>query len=121
MIDQVSRITNVVKDELAKAAVTSGIDKSFVGFVVGPTGPVPIQTPMGNAMVPSWVVTVTLRTELLGMPPIPSPVLVPGPLPQDEDFRGATRQALKAAAEERDRLMNPEPLPPNTIPGELVK
>ena len=121
MIDQVQRITNVVKDELAKAAVTNGIDRSLLGFVVWPTGPVPVQTPMGTAVVPSWVVTVTLRTELLGMPPIPSPVLVPGPLPQDEDFRGATRQALQAAAAERDRLMNPEPMPANVIKGELVK
>jgi hypothetical protein len=109
MIDHFTHVLSVVKEELAKVSLANGVDKSLVGFVVSALGPTPIQTPGGAAMINgAWLVTVTLRTELIGQPPIPAPVIIPGPMPDDADFRGAVGMAVKACVEARDKLMRGE-------------
>lgn len=100
MIDQHQRLSGVVKDELAKAAAALGVDKSQVGYFVGPSF-APMQQPDGQVgLMFSWVVTVTLRIPLLGYPAISFPVVIPTPplaLPNDDAFRGAAKMGLENA------------------------
>lgn len=107
MIDHQTRITAIIKQVISETSLTQGIDKAKAGFVVTPTGPVPLQSPEGGAMlVPCWIVTVTIQTDLIGQPPIQVPITIPGALPGDEEFRGATREAFQAAVKKRDEVMN---------------
>lgn len=100
MIDQQQRLSGVVKDELAKAAASLGVDKSQVGYFVSPSF-APMQQPDGQVgLMFSWVVTVTLRIPLLGYPPVGFPVVIPTPpgtLPADDAFRGAAKMGLESA------------------------
>lgn len=108
MIDHQTRVIAIVKQVVSESALSNGIDKTRAGYIVSPTGPVPMQGADGSAvLVPCWIITVTLRTELIGVPPIQVPITIPGALPADDEFRGATRQAFEAAVQERDKVMMP--------------
>lgn len=129
MINHQLNFEAAIKDELSKAAASQGIEKSFVGYVLTFSFG-PVQTVQGQMLMPTWILAVSLRTELLGVAPIVVPIMVPNPvdptagtayLPADSDFRGAARQALDVAIQGRDALMHPESPPANTISGELVK
>jgi hypothetical protein len=129
MINHVVNFENAIKDELAKAAVSHGVDKSFIGYALT-FGFAPVQTAAGQMLMPSWTLMVSLRTELLGVAPVVVPIMVPlqispeagtSHLPSESDFRGAARQALDVAVEGRDRLMHPERAPDGSIPGEVVR
>lgn len=109
MIDHQTRITAIVKQVISETSLAQGIDKGKAGFVVTPTGPVPLQTEAGAMLAPCWLVTVTIQTDLIGQPPVQVPITIPGALPGDEEFRGATREAFMAAVKERDRLMTVKP------------
>lgn len=129
MINHQLNFEAAVKDELSKAAVSQGIDKSFVGYILAFSFG-PVQTAVGQMLMPTWILAVSLRTELLGVAPIVVPIMVPNPvnpeagtahLPSDTDFRGAARQALDVAVQGRDALMHPERTPANTVPGEVIR
>lgn len=127
MINHQTNFETAVKDELAKAAVAQGVDKSFVGYTLAFSFG-PVQTAAGQMLMPTWILAVSLRTELLGVAPVVVPIMVPNPiddigaahLPTDTDFRGAARQALDVAMQHRDALMHPERTPANAIPGEVI-
>ena len=108
MIDQQTRVSTIVKDELAKAAAKLGVDKTQVGFYVGPTF-APVAGPDGQTgLFYSWVVTVTLRLPLLGYPAILVPVIVTAPLgtmPQDDAIRGAVTMGLENASKTYQEVM----------------
>jgi hypothetical protein len=129
MINHQTNFESAVKDELAKAAVSQGVDKSFVGYTLAFSFG-PVQTAAGQMLMPTWILAVSLRTELLGVAPIVVPIMVPNPinpeagtahLPTDTDFRGAARQALEVAVQGRDALMHPERTPANAVPGEVIR
>ena len=128
MINHLTNFESAVKDELAKAAAAKGIDKSFVGYTITLAFG-PVQTAAGQMLMPTWILAVSVRTELLGMAPVVVPIMVPNPvnidagtahLPTDADFRGAARQAFDVAMEGRDRLMHPETVA-NAVPGEVIR
>lgn len=129
MINHQTNFENVIKDELAKVAAAHGVDKSFVGYALTFSFG-PVQTAAGQMLMPTWILAVSLRTELLGVPPVFVPIMVPlqvspeagtSHLPTEADFRGAARQALDVAIQGRDALMHPERAPDGSIPGELVR
>jgi hypothetical protein len=129
MINHQTNYEAAIKDELSKAATSHGIDKSFVGYTLAFSFG-PVQTAGGQMLMPTWILMVSLRTELLGVSPIIVPIMVPNPvdpaagtahLPADSDFRGAARQALDVAMQGRDALMHPEQPPANAVAGEVVR
>jgi hypothetical protein len=106
MIDHMRHANEVVKEEVAKAALANGIDKTFAGFVVTPLGQTPMQAPDGRlSLVPAWLVMVTLRVELIGQPPVVAMAILPGMLPDDEALRQTASAALGQAVSERDSRM----------------
>lgn len=129
MINHQTNFESAVKDELAKAAAAHGVDKSFVGYALSFSFG-PVQTAGGQMLMPTWILAVSLRTELLGMQPVVVPIMVPNPisaeagtahLPSDADFRGAARQALDVAMQGRDALMHPERPLDGAIAGEVIR
>lgn len=129
MINHQTNFESVIKDELAKAAVSQGVDKSFVGYTLTFSFG-PVQTSAGQMLMPTWILAVSLRTELLGVAPVVVPIMIPNPispeagtshLPSETDFRGAARQALDVAMQGRDALIHPERAPDGSIPGEVIR
>lgn len=105
MIDHASHIESVVKDELAKACVKFGLDKSEVGYAISGMGGMGL-LPVGPGQVvpqPLWTVMLSVRSKLLGQPPVADSVGIPGILPPDEAFRGMTTSLLSQLADKRDK------------------
>jgi hypothetical protein len=99
------RVTAIVKDALVTQCTASGVDKTMTGFSVSLClAPMDIQ---GQTMlIPSWLLLITLRTTLLGgQGPVTVPISVPGPMPPDDAFRAAVKQALEQAVTDRDKAM----------------
>ena len=104
MIDHARHIENVVKDALVTTCAKLGIDKSEVGYAVGGHGGMGL-LPVGPGQItpsPLWVVMLSLRSKLLGQPPVADSVGVPGILPPDIAFRGLVEELLKALSDKRD-------------------
>lgn len=130
MINHADHYLAVVKDELAKVARASGTDISFVGVAVSSTfGPVQVQ-PGQQALMPAWLLVISLRVELIGVAPIAVPTIIPYQvdsaagvvhLPDEDDFRGATRQAFSVAIDARNQLMHPAQAPKGAIAGSVVR
>jgi hypothetical protein len=128
MINHQQYFESAVKDELAKLTVSKGIDKSFVGYALSFSFG-PVQTQQGQALMPLWLLVVSLRAELVGTNPVMVPVMVPGQtdqatgimhMPPEADFRGAARQAIDVAIQARDALMHPDKIP-GAVAGQLVR
>ena len=129
MINHQVNFENAIKDELAKAAASHGVEKSFIGYTLTFSFG-PVQTAAGQMLMPTWILAVSLRTELLGVAPVVVPIMIPNSinpeagtshLPGETDFRGAARQALDVAVQGRDVLMHPERAPDGAIPGEVIR
>ena len=78
MIDLSRQVENTVKDALARACQAQGIDKSEVGYAVGGGGalaPVMVRNrETGETAIadfaPTWQITVSVRSRLLGREPV---------------------------------------------------
>jgi hypothetical protein len=99
-----ARITSIVKEALVTQCAATGTDKTMTGFAVAPCVS-PAEIKGQAALIPSWLVVLTLRTMLLGQGPVTVPIAVPGPMPPDEAFRGAVKQALEQCITDRDKVM----------------
>jgi hypothetical protein len=128
MINHQQTYEAAVKDELHKVARANGIDTSMVGYAVSSTfGPVQV-APGQQALMPGWLVMITLRVELVGVAPLAVPTIIPYELaqagtihiPDDSDFRGATQQAFSVALDARDALLHPDKAPGNTVQGLVI-
>jgi hypothetical protein len=111
MIDQIARITGIVKGEVKKRALNLP-----AGYFVGPAfGPVPVQGQAGQMQLgPVWVVTVTMANPLLGQTDIAQSVPIPGVLPPDEAFRVITGKLFESCLAEYDKALGKE------IPSGLI-
>jgi hypothetical protein len=119
MIDQVTRITTMVKDEIKKLAIGKGLDSDRLGFHITESM-VPIPRNGQQAMEMTWIVTLTYRLALLGSdkPTLMFPVVVstpaPGFMPPDAAFRGSVEMALSKLDEMQTEVMRQvesQPLP----------
>lgn len=109
MIDQVQRLTTIVKDELTVQATPHGVSKADIGYAVTQTF-APTPGPNGQiGLFLCWCVTVTLRLSLLGYDPVAFPVLIPGGINSDSGFREAAKQGLEKAIEMRQEVMQQVP------------
>ncbi len=129
MINHADHYVSVIKDELAKAARANGIDTSLIGYALSSTfGPVEV-APGQQALMPGWLLVVSLRVELVGVAPVSVPMVVPYQIdtakqivhmPGEDDFRGAARQAFGVALQARDQLLHPNQAP-GAVLGEIIR
>lgn len=103
MIDHITRITGLVKDELHKLT----LGKETVGFAVGHVfATVPLDPNSGRMYVgPLWVLLVTMRDPRLGYPDIAQSLPVFGALPPDSLFREIVATLLGACRKEHDEAL----------------
>lgn len=116
MIDQQARIVSLVKTELHKAALGEQIGWSVFRALT------PAQGPDGQiALMPVWVVAVSLRNPLLTHDDYEFPVVIPAQLsvPPDKAFTESAHMALDKVLEMRDLEMH-GPKQTLTIPGALA-
>jgi hypothetical protein len=104
MIDHTSHIVQIVKDELAKACQSRGVDKLQAGYAVGGFGAlIPLMSNEGVGIGPGWTVMISLRSLLLGQPPIAASIPVANVLPGDLEFRKAVNLLLTQIDEQRQK------------------
>ncbi len=128
MINHQQNFEAAVKDELHKVARANGVDPAFIGFAVSSTFG-PVQTGQNQQqLMPGWLLVVTLRAELVGMPPVAVPTMIPYQVNMtvgtlhiagEADFRGAAKQGLEVALQARNALMHPETVP-GAVPGQVL-
>lgn len=100
MVDQVQRLTEIVRDEIKKVAL-----RDDVGFAIS-QGFAPVPQPGGGmGLGPCWLVTVTLRNPLLGNPDIAQCAPIPGVMPPEQAFRVTVSALLDGCRSDRDALM----------------
>lgn len=112
MIDQVTRLGTMIKDEIGKLAIGYGLNSNDVGYSVT-QAMVPRPGPDGNqGMFMDWVVTLSLRVPILGTdkPTLMFPVVVPSPvlgfMPPDQAFRESVKMALEKLNEMCQEFMS---------------
>ena len=102
MIDIHAHVEGLVRDQLTKACRATGIDDSVAGYAVGGHGQL---MAMANGesigFAAGWLVTVSLRSRLLGQPPVAASVPVPGVMPSDDDFRAVVDKLVEVADQQR--------------------
>lgn len=111
MIDLNKQVENTVKDALAKACQAQGIDKSEVGVAVGGGGvlaPVMMQNRQTGETVladfaPTWHITVSIRSRLLGREPIAGSRPVHDVLPTRADVDPVVSKLLSEVYEIREQ------------------
>jgi len=103
-------VEGVVRDQLAKACVVQGLDKSEVGYAVGGLGQLTIVgTQQGQMVLPAWTLLLTLRHTLLGQEDVAESYPVPGVLPSDADFRTVVDRALAEVVSTRSAEFSGKP------------
>jgi len=92
--DYRKNLENNVKELIAEACMSMGINKNEAGFCIGGGGVVapviinhPEQGPMIADFAPTWQIAIGLRSLLLGKQPIIKSLPVLGVLPDREDLK----------------------------------
>jgi hypothetical protein len=102
MIDQVERVTSMIKGHINTLILGESERKQY-GYVVtlAPFGPVQLAEGAEPQFGPVWAITITRKSALLGYPDIARmttlmAVVPPGNFPPDEQFKQATGAVLAA-------------------------
>lgn len=117
MIDQDKRITELVASALKKVSLGEE-----VGYSVGPCF-APMQLPNGQqAVIYSWIISVTMRSPLLGEPNIAYQAIIPcepGRFPPDKAFTDSVKMAMDGVRKIYDDILSKSKDAVNVIPGQL--
>lgn len=117
MIDQVERVTELVAKELQK--ISLGED---VGYAVSQSF-APVQTGPQIQMLISWIITVSMRSPLLGMDHLSYNAILPcqpGHFPPDKAFAETTKLAMDGVRKLYDEVLSQSKDQIKQIPGVVM-
>jgi hypothetical protein len=111
MMDHHQHITAVVRDELAKQCARAGVDKGEAGFSVGGDGAImPVIDKDGQfvGFSPGWMILVSMRSRLIGYPPVAGSLPAYAILPADDMIREIVSRLVTEVSAARDQQFRGE-------------
>ena len=119
MIDLNRQVENQVKDCLARACQAQGIDKSEVGFAIGGGGaicPQVVRDPETGesgivGFAPTWQITVSIRSRLVGQAPIAGSIPAHDVLPPPDMIEQIVFRLLNEVHQIREQQFNDNSMP----------
>lgn len=111
MIDIAKHVENMVRDHLAQACRAQGVDKSEVGYAVGGGGaicPQVVRNPdTGESGIvgfaPTWQITVSIRSKLIGQEPIAGSIPIHDVLPTQAQIEPLITRLLSEVVQIREQ------------------